>query len=50
MDGGMNDAEELAQAWDEGCRAAEQYYKRTVVGMPGITPVPAPMNPYRRDK
>ena len=34
-------------AWAEGCRAAEQYYKRTVVGIPGLDPIPAPVNPHR---
>ena len=34
-------------AWTEGCRAAEQYYKRTVVGIPGLDPIPAPVNPHR---
>ena len=34
-------------AWTEGCRAAEQYYKRTVVGVPGSDPIPAPLNPHR---
>ena len=33
-------------AWTEGCRAAEQYYKRTVVGIPGLDPIPAPVNPH----
>ena len=33
-------------AWTEGCRAAEQYYKRTVVGVPGSDPIPAPVNPH----
>lgn len=36
-----------AEAWDEGCVAAEQYYKRTVVGVPGSDPIPAPLNPHR---
>ena len=34
-------------AWDEGCAAAEQYYKRTAIGVPGSDPIPAPLNPYR---
>ena len=34
-------------AWTEGCRAAEQYYRRTVVGIPGLDPIPAPVNPHR---
>ena len=33
-------------AWTEGCRAAEQYYRRTVVGIPGLDPIPAPVNPH----
>ena len=33
-------------AWAEGCRAAEQYYRRTVVGIPGLDPIPAPVNPH----
>ena len=33
-------------ALTEGCRAAEQYYKRTVVGVPGSDPIPAPVNPH----
>ena len=35
-----------AEAWDEGCAAAEQYYKRTVIGVPGLKPIAAPMNPH----
>ena len=35
-----------AEAWNEGCAAAEQYYKRTVVGVPGSDPIPAPVNPH----
>ncbi|UOQ60365.1 hypothetical protein MUN76_15250 [Leucobacter rhizosphaerae] len=37
------------KAWDEACRDTEQYYKRTVVGIPGVDPIKAPMNPYRRE-
>ena len=33
-------------AWTEGCRAAEQYYRRTIVGIPGLDPIPAPVNPH----
>ena len=36
-----------AAAWDEGCAAAEQYYKRTAIGAPGSDPIPAPLNPHR---
>ncbi len=39
------EAEVKAQAWDEGCRAAEQFYKVTVLGQGKA--IPAPMNPYR---
>ena len=35
-----------AEAWAEGCAAAEQYYKRTVIGVPGLKPIAAPMNPH----
>ena len=35
------------KAWDEGCAAAEQYYKRTAIGVPGSDPIPAPLNPHR---
>lgn len=41
------EAEVRAQAWDEGCRAAEQFYKMTVLGQGKATP--APMNPYRKE-
>ena len=36
-----------AAAWDEGCAAAEQYYKRTAIGVPGSDPIPAPLNPHK---
>jgi hypothetical protein len=36
-----------AEAWDEGCRATEQFYKRSVIGLPGIEPIDAPINPYQ---
>ncbi len=39
---------DMAQAWDEGCRAAEQYYKRVVRAQPGMAIGPAPTNPHRR--
>ena len=38
---------EKAAAWDEGCAAAEQYYKRTAIGVPGSDPIPAPLNPHK---
>lgn len=41
------EAEVKAQAWDEGCRAAEQFYKVTVLGQGKA--IPAPMNPYRSE-
>lgn len=40
--------EAKAQGWDEGCRAAEQFYKLTVLGHG--TPIPAPTNPYRSEQ
>ena len=40
------DAHVRRDAWTEGCRAAEQYYRRTVVGIPGLDPIPAPVNPH----
>ena len=40
------DARVRRDAWTEGCRAAEQYYRRTVVGIPGLDPIPAPVNPH----
>ena len=42
-----NDEKTDAEVWDEGCTAGEQYYKRTVIGVPGLSPIPAPVNPYR---
>jgi hypothetical protein len=39
-----------AAAWDEGCHATEQYYKRTVVSPEFYDPIPAPVNPYRTRK
>ena len=41
-----HDARVRRDAWTEGCRAAEQYYRRTVVGIPGLDPIPAPVNPH----
>ena len=41
-----HDARVRRDAWAEGCRAAEQYYRRTVVGLPGLDPIPAPVNPH----
>ena len=41
-----NDEKTYAEVWNEGCTAGEQYYKRTVIGVPGLSPIPAPVNPY----
>lgn len=37
----------LSEAWNEGCRATEQFYKRSVIGLPGMEPIAPPINPYR---
>ena len=44
-----HDARVRRDAWTEGCRAAEQYYRRTVVGIPGLDPIPAPVNPHEEN-
>lgn len=38
------------KAWDDGARAMEQLYKRTVIGLPQQPAVDAPSSPYPTPK